>query len=362
VNGFDLDVRLKDGPRFKQQAGTLDRRTLNELRTMLRALWKVPQHQRLVHELHVGKRALWDVYLAYREGRLKDVAPVTAKEEDPELQGLLDMWFAELQVSESHKDRLRRAFKALRNGRKPHRSDLPTLLEEYRSRCVKENHPRSFNYAKAGCLALLRDTLGRRSELYLTIADVAKMPEDPHGAKALPVEEARAIRQRLVAAGQDHAAAIWWAMCCTGMGATEYWGEWEVLADRVRIRGTKRPGRRWGSQGREVPLIATPVAPEITPDRFARVLRTAKASPYQGRHSYGTWLEDAEIPRTRRKLYLGHAAGDVTDRYERREITRFLEEDRARLVKVLGVEPTLAITKTMGLLPLREWQPAVAGG
>ena len=36
------------------------------------------------------------------------------------------------------------------------------------------------------------------------------------------------------------AARIWWAMCVTGMGATEFWGEWTVLADRVRQADDRR--------------------------------------------------------------------------------------------------------------------------
>ena len=53
-------------------------------------------------------------------------------------------------------------------------------------------------------------------------------------------------------------------------------------------------------------------------------------------------MEDAEIPRTRRMKYLGHGVKDVTGRYERREITAFLAEDRQQLVKVLG-EPVAAL-------------------
>jgi hypothetical protein len=56
------------------------------------------------------------------------------------------------------------------------------------------------------------------------------------------------------------------------------------------------------------------------------------------------WMEDAEIPRTRRRLYLGHSAQDVTDRYEKREITAFLAEDRDRLLKVLGPDLAVAVS------------------
>jgi hypothetical protein len=345
---LELDVRLPDnGPRFKRMSGTKDRKLLKELRVMLRALWGMPEHRRIVHDLEAGRRALWDVHRAYSAGRLAGLAPVTEKEQDPELLPVLAVWLTQLQVSESHRQRLRGAFHALLTGaRKPYRSELPTLLEGYRGKCVQENHPRSFNYSKAGCMALLRDTLGRRSELYASVADIPKMPERGQGVAPLTVAEARAVRQRL----PEHAARIWWAMCCSGMGSTEYWGEWTLLEDRVRIKGTKRPGRRWGSHGREVPLVAVPVVPEISADRFARTLRAAGATPYQGRHSFATWCEDAEIPRTRRRLYMGHGVQDIGDRYERRDITAFLADDRARLLKVLGVEAGLELSKTMGLV------------
>jgi hypothetical protein len=210
--------------------------------------------------------------------------------------------------------------------------------------------------------------VGRRHPTYIAVSDVAAMPEAKQGALPVTVAEARAIKERLrtlpepLFEGQrartvqqawratcEEAAQIWWDTCCTGMGSTEFWGEWTRLADRGRIKGTKRPGRRWGSQGREVPLVSILAKPVMSPGRYAKLLRKAGASPYQARHSYATWLEDAQIPRTRRMLYLGHAGKDITDRYERREITEFLAEDRARLLAVLGPETSLQLSKSHGL-------------
>lgn len=150
---------------------------------------------------------------------------------------------------------------------------------------------------------------------------LAQIALHPHGSKEPDYTMGR------------HAAEIWWAMCCTGMGATEYWGEWKQLGDRVRIVGTKRPGRRWGSIGREVPLLTAILPPpQMTKERFEQVVRKVGVSPYQGRKTYAMWMEDAEIPRTRRRMYLGHGVKDVTDHYERRDITRFLHEDRGRML------------------------------
>jgi hypothetical protein len=306
---------------------------------MVRLLWRQPQHRDLVRDLGrpVGdrrRRKLADVYEAYLKGKLADLAP--SAEGDHELQPTINEWLVTLQVSESHKHRLRQCFKALQHDarRRPLLAEVPVLIEEYRTHCIRAGTPRAFNYAKQGCLALFRDRVGRRHDLWLTVADIPSMPERKEGVLGMTVEEARAVRSQL----SDKAAAIWWAMCCTGMGPTEFWGEWTVLSDRVRIKGTKRPGRRWGTIGREVPRVTTLVRPDITVGGFRKMLWHAGATPYQGRKSFAMWMEDAEIPRTRRRLYLGHSAQDVTDRYEKREITAFLAEDRERLLKVLGTD------------------------
>ena len=47
-------------------------------------------------------------------------------------------------------------------------------------------------------------------------------------------------------------------------------------------------------------------------------------------------MEEAGIPRARRRLYMGHGARDVTDLYEVHRVTSFLREDTARLADCLG--------------------------
>jgi len=344
-----IDVRFDGGKvRVKKHTGVTDRRTANDMRAMLRTLWRQPQHRHLVLEVARSQRDLFELYTAHVEGRLADLS---APFDDEELLPLVERWRGALQVSESHRTRLGQVFtQLLRSTRGAQRlSDLPALVEDYRARCVREGHPRAFNYCKQGALALLRDRVGRRHALWIAVADIASMPEAKQGVLGMSVEEARAVRQRLAAitlhphgAKQgdrtmgEQAAAIWWSMCCSGMGATEMWGEWTVLPDRVRIRGTKRPGRRWGSVGRQVPLVGPLVRPEMTADRFAKLLRRVGASPYQARKCFACWCEDAEIPRTRRRMYLGHGVRDVTDLYEKREVTAFLAEDRERLRRVIG--------------------------
>ena len=68
---------------------------------------------------------------------------------------------------------------------------------------------------------------------------------------------------------------------------------------------------------------------------------------YDLRRTYANWLESAGIPRTRRRLYMGHGGADVTDLYEQHEVKSFLVEDSAKISAFLGLTPTKAHTMTL---------------
>lgn len=332
THNLELDLRFDGGRiRIKRTTGSTDRRRRTDMKAMLRWLWRQPEYRHLVGEVGEGARDLQDLYGAYLRGALTELAPLI---DDKPLYDAREAWLTSFDCSPSHRQRLKQTFRHLEGlRRRPARiTEIPVLLLEYRQSCVTGNSPRAFNYARAGAQAMLRDLVGRRHPLYQRVADLRPMREAKQGRKGLTVPEALAVRQAL----PPTAARIWWSMCWTGMGPTEFWAEWSVLADRVRIRGTKRPGRRWGTEGRDVPLVVTPLRAEVTLGRFTKVLRAAGAAPRQARNTFGRALEDAGIPRTRRKLYLGHSAGDVTDLYERHEITTFLADDAGRLRELLG--------------------------
>jgi hypothetical protein len=356
-----IDVRLRDpetgglvrvAPRLETDA-----KTARAVATMLRELWTQARYRELVKEIANGARDALAVYERYKASDLDQLAPLF---EDRALEGLVDEYLARLDASESHKHRARQCFDALtgQSRRAVRLSDVPGLVQTYRKTCIEKETPRAFNYARSVTLRLLQETVGKRHPLYGRVQDAGKLKEAKDGVKGLSLEQALGIRAKLerlalhphgrkepdYRVGQA-AARIWWAMVCTGMGATEFWGMWTVLQDRVRIVGTKREGRRWGGEGRDVPRVATPVRPEMTQDRFQKVLAKVDASPYQGRKTFAVWMEEAGIPRTRRKLYMGHAASDVTDLYERHDVTAFLAEDAGRLKQVL--EPALAKAKAL---------------
>ena len=62
---------------------------------------------------------------------------------------------------------------------------------------------------------------------------------------------------------------------------------------------------------------------------------------YDLRRTYANWLEAAGIARTRRRLYMGHSAGDVTGLYELHEVAASLADDAKKLRAFAGLgEPT----------------------
>lgn len=203
---------------------------------------------------------------------------------------------------------------------------------------------RSFNLDLAYASAFARDTFGKRSALYLDVRDIEPMkgtaaterrPLTPHEILTLAETFDRVWKGRRGSRGDEVLA-----MALTGMGPSEYWGQWSLRGHYVHIDGTKRAGRV-----RDIPKLfpcvlwesETIPRPTVTPSSFARALNIARVAtgidctPYDLRRTFGNWLEQAGVLRSRRKQYLGHAVGDVTERYERHDVTRFLIEDGERV-------------------------------
>jgi hypothetical protein len=344
-----IDVRIPGVGRVKKRSGVYSRAERDDLVAMLRLLPK-QGHGALVEDIQAGRRELLDVYRHYVENTLTDLA---GPQQDQPLAPLLEPWLDTAQCADGTRDNRRDAFRALRpDGRRTYRlSELPDLLQAYRERCEQAETPRVFNIAKTAVQAFVRDKVGKRKPLTLAVADVPGLPERGQGRPGVVLADAIAIREQL----SPPAARCWWSMCLTGMGPKEFWVDgWTVDADRVRIRGEKAFGRL-----REVPLVDSPVRPEITRDGFTSALRrlsekrlvhqlteqlerepTAdelaaaaavdgpwKVTPYQARKTFSRWMEDARIPRARREIYRGHSNRDVGDLYERYEITTYLRED-----------------------------------
>src|SRR2546425_12965981 len=73
--------------------------------------------------------------------------------------------------------------------------------------------------------------------------------------------------------------------------------------------------------------------PYTTLFRSQRLDRTV--TPKLARKTFDRWMQDAGIPRVRRKRYLGHGKRDVTDDYEWYEVVAYLREDVGKMRALL---------------------------
>ena len=338
-----IDRRIRNVGRLKRATGCPDtvrgRDQAQSYDEMIDRLWEGGR-QDVVRALVKGTLSFADVWPQYRRGdwsqilspeSLKPLFPLKGKK-----LGAAGAWIPKARklggkpISEDHRADLYKSFGILEKmDKRATVAELPKLLERLREECMAAEHPRKFNKAKAHAQAFVRATQGkRRSHLWADVADIGNLEEHRKPGHPQPPERALEIKRKL---GGAH-GAIWWTMCCTGMGWRELTGQWYAESDRVHILGTKRESRN-----RIVPRLGSPEKPLRGYKAFREALTGADETlvPYDGRRTFAHWLEESGIPRTRRRIYLGHAVKDVTDLYEGHDVTHYIPEDRARLLKYL---------------------------
>jgi hypothetical protein len=328
---FILDRRFPAVGRIKRASGTTHLPTWRRLDEMLTGL-----HERgrvdLLRSIRDGELTPLEVWDAYRVNQLERLPRADALRP---LAETMRAWISSLEVptdvSAKHKESLetsRRYFSRHAPGATV--SEIARILEELRGTLGKE-HRRSFNLARSAALAFVRDTLKRSHPVWLEIAAVEPVKvKSTRRRRPLGPQDLRALFPHPESSEID---AIAWGMATSGMGAGEYWGRWNVREDRIHIEGTKRAGRV-----RDVPLVLRPAVPRMHRRTWEDKVReqTGRAIvAYDLRRTYAHWLEEAGIARTRRRMYLGHGARDVTDLYEGHEVRQFLAEDAAKLRRFL---------------------------
>jgi integrase len=249
------------------------------------------------------------------------------------LKAAIDDWLKKAELAPKTAEDYGYALTAVLKGRPTATAaDLPALLARHRER----TKPRMFNLTRSAAQAFIRDTVaeGRYSELWAQVSRVRTRTVKRKKTSGLPPDVARTVAEQLGRYG-----AMWWTLCCTGMGNKEYWETpWEVEADRILIHGTKREDR-----DRVIPRIVTPVRPLCHMRTFETALSAAVAeiklkgvTIYTGRRTWAHWLELAKIPPSRQQAYMGHAAGKVSDLYRQHEVEPYLAGDREALRAVAG--------------------------
>lgn len=330
-----LDRQFKGLGRLRLASGTTNHKTFKLLDAMLVTLYDKGRLDllALLQRRVITVGALWDKY------RSHDLEALQSAEQLLGLEEAVEAWLKTKVCSEGHRRNLRVAFRtlsALKAGATV--ADLPDLLRQYRATCEQAETPRVFNQAKAAARAFAKVTLGHRSDVALSIMDVPVLREQRKPGQPQTVGGALAIRDQL----GPHHGPIWWAMCCTGMRPGEYWGTWAVEGpEAISVAGTKT-----AAAARRVPRVDFLARPTRAYRPFRIAISKLGLTPYDARRTYAHWLEEAGVPRTRRRHYLGHATKDVTDLYESHDVGPYLKGDAERLRAYLRAGQRQAETPT----------------
>lgn len=340
---FLLDRQFSGIGRIRRASGTTDRRVFAGINKMLDTFYE---------------QGLFGQLEAIRDGALKPIAAyavyrTTRADQVPDAKAMLPL----LQTWETWEAATPNAdTRRMRRFARGHITELATegapvtalasVITRLRARLLTQ--PPTFNRVRASALAFLKHTLGKGHPAYVAVRDIEGLQEVTEQRPAPTVAKAIAARRAL----PEAAAALWWTMATTGMGPKEIDGDWAVLEDRVQVHGKKRQAR-----DRIVPRVSSPTRRTIGWKQFREALRALpealRVQPYDGRRAFAHLLEQAGIARTRRRMYLGHAVGDVTDRYETADLVAFLGEDAAKISALLANEEERAANGEQDTTPKR---------
>lgn len=342
-----IDVVTRAG-RIKRASGTLDEALLKKLKKMIRALAGSThsEYVRAIRDLQMTPLEVYDLYRIHGADKMPTMDAIKG------LGAALDAWIKDAECGERHRASHRTMRKRIMEKAKPDAAvaDLPALLEGVRTRYKTHRKHAAFNRIRASALSFARDTLRRSHPIYGELIEVPVLKERKlRENNPQTPDQITALVAKLTTEA-DRAAV--WGMALTGMGPGEWYGRWKLLDDRIHIDGTKREARV-----RDVPRVmverfsvgGVAVKPPKTvtvewPIRqFSEALKAAsggQVQPYDLRRTYATWMENSGIVRTRRRQYMGHSTGDVTERYERSVVAAYLAEDAERLTNWIGAQLT----------------------
>lgn len=348
--------------RIRVRSGTANKATFKRLNRLLTWLYQKGGTGHIwLRRIQAGAVAPLDVLQAATQGKLKHFN-AQLKQQSDSLPDEWRDWAEKRSKSRSSKFERLGALTALSRalGSTPlTRSTLVDALLAYAGEA--EETPAMFNRVRSAALAFLRDKHTRRHRLYKDVHAIDSMEERKNARPGPTIAQAIQIRDAL----EPIDGAIWWGMFVTGMGPSEYDGEWSIEQDHVHIEGTKRETRI-----RDVPLIWPEMERQHRhPRTFGDKIRALAISrgwdlePYDARRGYKQLLEDAKLPGTLVETYHGHSIrGTIGPRYSVRDLEiRFEEGGDAALLRAL-IEQAEATVRAGKAKPPRALKKKAAAG
>lgn len=331
INGGTLvfDKRVKGIGRIKRNSGTNDPKLFAAYDSMFYNL-KDQQKYDFLKALKKGTTTLGELHRYWSTHRLRDL---------PTVQHIIGVEAGMRKWVDSHCKNettrkgyqwcINRLVKYNPNGTE---TDLPEMVKDCRKGCQNSGITRQFNMTRSVVLSYLGDQYSTQHPLYLAVKCIKTIPVgNRRGGSARTVRE---VIEGLSNISYHPARQVFFAMCLTGMGNSEFEGQWAVNENKVIVNGTKR-----ASRDRQVPYWFPFIhTPRPTIDESYLRLNFRKAGLdwhiYDGRRTFAHWCEMAGVPMTRIKLYMGHKqSGDVTALYLRHKVDPYIAEDIERLQK-----------------------------
>lgn len=333
---YRIDRQFAGIGRIVRASGTTDKRAFAGINGMLDDLYEQGLHSQLM-AIRDGALKPMVAYAVYRRGKAEGVPDA------PALRALEPAWAGWVEATPNAETRRMRRFAWSKLGPRIWKdaaiADCPAILRQARED-LTATAP-TWNRVRACMLAFLKATLGKGHACYREAREVEAATERAARRPAPTPERAVAVRRALGGAAGD----LWWQLYLTGMGPKEFDGAWEVEGALIRIHGTKR-----GARDRIVPRIIEPTQRTLGWKPFRLALATLprelRVQPYDARRGFAHLLEEARIPRTRRRMYLGHSVKDVTERYETADLASYVLPDAKqiseRLAEAEGRSPARA--------------------
>lgn len=204
-------------------------------------------------------------------------------------------------------------------------NDLPAVVKKIHKHYAATKQADAFNTIMIELGAFLTKGLGmeRNSQF---VADIKRVPRlkketkrDPHPfyTPRECAEFCARLLKRPTPNARHYVEAVLF-LCKHGLRPEEFEGKRFLIdpeTEHLRVRGTKNPNAR-----RLVPL--TQAVPRFEPFRVDTLNRTFERmkSPVRCRdfrRTFAIWCLEAGIPENRYRAYMGHAAGNVTQGYQR---------------------------------------------
>lgn len=318
---FIIKKSFKRIGEIRRASGSKDEKTFIEIQRMMQKLYDTGKHS-ILEEIRDGVVSGLEVYRYHLEGRLDHLpSAATLRPVLPTVTDWIDTHSVTPYTRQNYKNQVKR-FCAVTDDANLSIQDVPAALKRYKLHCSKKGIERTFNACRVALLAYFNRNFGRSHILYQQVSDIRMLKLTPKKKSPhLSVSEFHDLTRKL----PEPYANIVRAMVTTGMHFKEIAGEWWTEKDRIVIKGTKAVGR-----DRVVPLIQPIHHPTRAEGALRRQLKKVRKdlTPNVFRKTYVHWLELAGVPRSRRRMYMGHTGvRDTTDIYESHQVDSFLRED-----------------------------------